>query len=119
MVHATDAPRSGTMDLALPRLRCIERAWGEKAARLPQSTRRGSQDEFRGALWAELPDEATETLAKLCIPHVARHGFLRGVAGKGGEKAITREVAPHGLPMGHLIGLGLEVDRCGQGGLLL
>jgi hypothetical protein len=115
MVDAAEAPGPGAVEFPLPGLRRIDRARREKTAHLPQPAGIGGQDEVRGALRAELLDEAGEALAKLRVPHIARHGFPRGVAGEGGEKAMASKVAPHRPPMGDLIGLGLEVDRCGQG----
>lgn len=114
MVDAAEAPGSGAMEFPLPGLRSIDRTGREKTAHLPQPAGIGGQDEVRGTPWAELLDEVAKALAKLCIPHIARHRFLRGVAGKGGEKAMAREMTPHGSPMGDLIGLRFEVDRCGQ-----
>ena len=103
------------MELALPDLGGIDRAWREKAAHLHQAGSLGRHDVIGRAAWAEFFDKAAEILANPGVSHISGDGLTGGVPSKSGKEAIAREMPAHRLAMRHLVGFVFEVDRCGQG----
>ncbi len=118
VVHAAQAPGSGTVKLALPGLRRVDGTRCEETSDPFQCSRLGRNDVIGRAVGAEVLDEPTEFVAQFRILHISCNGLSGSMAGECREEAVTGKMATHRLTMGHLISFGLEMDRCGHvGGL--